>query len=233
MSTLTADPRRLLPETRTLALWGIVLNTELLLVMLYVLLLPGATTDPVVLGFPLVWLNVAGLVFLHVRPAPVSTRRRALAALVALGYGLVLGYVGGVFGLSGQGTGLRFVLAAPPGFSPTVVYSGAPLAVVLTPWKVAGYLALSYLVYVTVVDASGGIAGGVLGLFSCVSCVLPIIASVVGGFAGVGATLYQAALYQSYGLSTVVFLVSVGLLYAVHHFDVTAVGWLRRSLGRS
>lgn len=233
MSTLTSDPRRFVPESRSLAIWGIVLNTELLLVMLYVLLLPGAATDPALLGFPFVWLNVAGLVAFHVRPTTASARRRAVALAVAVGYGLVLGYVGGVFGSGGQGTGLRAVLAAPPGFSPTVVYSGATLAVVLTPWKVAGYLALSYLVYVTVVDASGGVAGGALGLFSCVSCVLPIVASVIGGFAGVGATLYQAALYQSYGLSTAVFLLSVVLLYAVHRFDITVVGWLRRYRQRS
>ncbi|MDS0258289.1 ABC transporter ATP-binding protein [Haloarcula sp. S1CR25-12] len=227
MSTLDGDLRGLVPEGRSLALWAVVLNTELLAVMLYLLLLPGAATDPVLLGFPFVWLNVAGWVLLRVRAAPASARRRAVAAAVAVGYGLVLGYVGGVVGLGGTGGGLRVVLAAPPGFAPSFVYSGSSLAVVVTPWKVAGYLALSYLVYVTVVDASGGVAGGLLGLFSCVSCVLPIVASVVGGFAGVGATLYQAALYQSYGLSTAVFLASVGLLYAVHRFDVTLVGWLR------
>jgi len=227
MSTLDGDLRGLVPEGRSLALWAVVLNTELLAVMLYLLLLPGAATDPVLLSFPFVWINVAGWVLLRVRAAPASARRRAVAVAVAVGYGLVLGYVGGVVGLGGTGGGLRVVLAAPPGFAPSFVYSGASLAVVFTPWKVAGYLALSYLVYVTVVDASGGVAGGLLGLFSCVSCVLPIVASVVGGFAGVGATLYQAALYQSYGLSTAVFLASVGLLYAVHRFDVTVVGWLR------
>jgi hypothetical protein len=227
MSTLESGLRGLIPNNRALLKWGIVLNTEILLVLLYVLLLDGAATDPVLLLFPFVWLNVAAAVVLYVRPAPASTRRRAVAGVVALGYALLLGYVGGVFGLGGQGAGLRTVLAAPPGFSPTIVYSGATLSVVLTPWKVAGYLALAYLVYVTVVDASGGVAGGVLGLFSCVSCVLPVVASIIGGFAGVGATLYQAALYQSYGLSTVVFLLSVGLLYAVHRFDVTLVSWVR------
>ena len=227
MSTLDTDWRGLVPENRSLAVWAIVLNTELLLVMLYLLLLPGAATDPLLLTFPFVWLNVAGWVLLRVRPAPASTRRHAVASVLALGYGLLLGYVGGVFGLGGVGTGLRVVLAAPPGFAPSVVYSGATLAVVVTPWKVAGYLALSYLVYVTVVDASGGLAGGVLGLFSCVSCVLPIFASVVGGAIGAGGALYQAALAQSYGLSTVVFLVSVGLLYAVHRFDITLVSWVR------
>jgi len=232
MSTLDADLRGLVPEGESLAVWAILLNTELLLVLLYVLLLPGAATDPVLLGFPFVWLNVAGWVLLRVRPAPASTRRRAVAAAVALAYGLVLAYVGGVFSFNGQGAGLRVVLAAPPGFAPSFVYSGAALAVVFTPWKVAGYLALSYLVYVTVVDASGGLAGGVVGLFSCVSCVLPIVASVVGGAIGAGGALYQVALAQSYGLSTAVFLASVGLLYAVHRFDVTVVGWLRGSVDR-
>jgi len=230
MSTLEPDWRGLVPESRSLALWAVVLNTELLLVLLYFVFVRGATTDPVVLGFPFVWLNVAGWVLLRVRPAPAPTRRRAVAAGVAVGYGLVLAYVGGVVGLGGQGAGLRTVLAAPPGFAPSIIYSGATVALVLTPWKVAGYLALAYLVYVTVVDASGGVAGGVVGLFSCVSCVLPILASLIGGFAGIGATLYQAALYQSYGLSTVVFVASVGLLYAVHRFDTTVVGWLRTTV---
>jgi hypothetical protein len=230
MSTLEGDLRGLIPTGHSLALWAVVLNTELIAVLLYLLFVRGAATDLVLLAFPFVWLNVAGWVLLRVRPAPASTRRRTAAAAVAVGYGLVLGFVGGVFGTGGSGTGLRFVFAAQPGFAPAVVYGGAGFAVALTPWKVAGYLALSYLVYVTVVDASGGVAGGIVGLFSCVSCVLPIVASVVGGAIGAGGVLYQAALAQSYGLSTAIFLASVGLLYAVHRFDVTLVSWLRANV---
>lgn len=217
-------------QPRSLALWAAVCNAEVLLVLLYLAVVPGATTDPVILLMPFVWLNIAGAVLAYVRPAPAPQRRRAIAAIVAGGYGLVLGSIGGVFGLGGQGAGLRTVLAAPPGFAPALIYSGGTLSVVVLPWKVAGYVALAYLVYVTVVDASGGLAGGFLGLFSCVSCVLPILASVVGGLVGAGSTLYQAASMQSYGLSTVVFVVSIGLLYAVHRFDMTIVGWLRGSV---
>ncbi|WP_324757620.1 DUF7546 family protein [Haloarcula sp. GH36] len=227
MSTQASGFGRFVPEPRSLLLVAVVLNAELLLVFLYVALVDGPATDPVLLGFPFVWINIAALVVLKVRPASAPSRRRAIAAAVAVGYALLLGYVGGVFGLGGQGTGLRTVLVAPPGFSPTLIYSGATLGIVLIPWKVAGYLALSYLVYVTVVDASGGLAGGFLGLFSCVSCVLPIVASALGGVVGVGSTLYQAAALQSYGASTVVFLMSVALLSAVHRFDVTILGWLR------
>ncbi|WP_424003734.1 DUF7546 family protein [Haloarcula salina] len=227
MSTTAFDLGEYAPDARSLVTWAAILNAELLLIFGYVLLTPRPATDPFLLTFPFIWLNVAALVFLRVRPAPVDRRRTALATALAVGYALVLGYVGGVFGTGGQGTGLRLVTQAPPGFAPTVVFSGATLSAVLIPWKVAGYLALTYLVFVTVVDASGGALGGVLGLFSCVSCVLPVVASLLGGFAGVGATLYQAALYQSYGVSTAVFLVSVGLLYGVHRFDVTVVSRLR------
>lgn len=227
MSTTTADLAQYVPNGRSLFGWALVLNTELILVIGYLTFSAEPTTDWLLLTFPFVWINVAGLVFRQVRPAPATQRRQLVGVAVAVGYLLLLGWVGGVIGLGGQGAGLRATLAAPPGFAPTIVYSGSPLAVVLMPWKVAGYLTLSYLVYVTVLDASGGAVGGIVGLFSCVSCTLPVIASVVGGFAGAGATLYQAAMLQSYGLSTVVFLVSVGLLYAVHRFDVTIVGWLR------
>lgn len=227
MSTQTFDPKQLLPDGRSLFVWAAILNTELLLVFGYLTFAREPATDWVLLAVPFVWLNVAALVFRYVRPPQIDGRRWLVGIAIAIGYGLLLGWVGGVIGLGGQGTGLRVALAAPPGFSPTIIYSGSPLAVVVMPWKVAGYLALTYLVYVTVLDTSGGALSGVLGLFSCVSCTLPIIASLVGGFAGASATLYQAALYQSYGLSTVIFVASVGLLYAVHRFDVTVVGRLR------
>lgn len=227
MSTTGATIADRLPDGESLVRIGVVVNTEIILVLAYVLLAEEPATDPVVLTFPFVWLNVAGLVFAFVRPPSASTRRKWVALAVAVAYALVLAYVGGVFGTGGQGTGFRWILAAPPGFAPGLVYSGATLAAVFTPWKVAGYLALSYLLYVTVLDASGGVAGGVLGLFSCVSCVLPVIASVVGGVAGFGGLLYQAAMAQSYGLSTVVYVVSVGLLYGVHRFDVSLVGRFR------
>ncbi|AAV45127.1 hypothetical protein BDK61_3136 [Haloarcula quadrata] len=232
MSTTTATLRDAIPDTRSLVTWAAVLNAEFILILGYVVNTAQPATDPFLLVFPFIWLNIAGLVALRVRPELPSRRRTIGSVVIALGYLLVLGYVGGVYGTGGQGTGLRLVTQAPPGFSPTVVFSGATLSVVLIPWKVAGYLALSYLVFVTAVDASGGAVGGIVGLFSCVSCVLPILASILGGFVGVGATLSQAALSQSYGLSTVVFVTSVGLLYGVHRFDVTLVGRLQALVDR-
>jgi cytochrome c biogenesis protein CcdA len=54
---------------------------------------------------------------------------------------------------------------------------------------------------------------GILGLLSCVSCSWPILATLVTGVAGSGTAIAGAAYAQSYGLSTVVFVVTVGLLY--------------------
>lgn len=82
----------------------------------------------------------------------------------------------------------------------------------LLPFKLVGYLALAYLVYVTVLDATGGVLGGVLGLFSCVSCTLPVIAGVLSGFVGGAGAVATAAYAQSYALSTAVFVLTIALL---------------------
>jgi hypothetical protein len=79
----------------------------------------------------------------------------------------------------------------------------------LQPNYLVGYAALAYLVYVTVIDAAGSAAAGLLGLFSCVSCSWPIIVSLISG----GSSVVASALQVSYGLSTLVFLLTAGLLY--------------------
>ncbi len=81
------------------------------------------------------------------------------------------------------------------------------------PARVVGYLALGYLVYATVIDAAGAAVSGIVGLFSCVSCSWPILASLLSGVAGGGSALVAATFDFSYDISTVVFLVTVALLY--------------------
>ena len=61
----------------------------------------------------------------------------------------------------------------------------------------------------TVIDATGSAAAGLLGLFSCVSCSWPILVSLLSG----GSPFLTAALQVSYGVSTLVFLLTAGLLY--------------------
>ena len=137
-----------------------------------------------------------------------------LAGTLAGGYLLVLAAAGGVVGPGGTPTtGLSVGLAQlPPGWGPTLLYGGETVRVAVVPFTAFGYAVLSYLVYLTAIDARSVLAGGVLGLFSCVSCTLPVVASVLGGFVGGGAALAAAASTATYTTGTAVFVVTVLLL---------------------
>ncbi|MFB6309521.1 MAG: hypothetical protein ABEH35_09335 [Haloarculaceae archaeon] len=213
---VTARARAVRPERSTL-LWGAVLvNTELLLLFAYVLLSPNEIVDWLPTLVPFVWINVGLWAIVRTRPAPSSSRQRRVATLIAVGYFLVLAYFGGLIGpgQASQFTGSRVVLfSIPPGWSPAVIAITEFVSVTLIPFKAIGYVALAYLVYATVLDASGSAVSGVLGLLSCVSCTWPVIASLVTGVVG-GTTAVAGAVYsQSYALSTVVFVATVALLY--------------------
>lgn len=222
MSTAFARYR---PDRELLLVWAAVINAELLAVAVYLLWTGATPTRPLFYVYPFVWINAALWALWTVDVPAVDDRRRgALAAAAGVGYFLVLGYFGGLYavgsaaGANGSGgvvagAGWSLVLASfPPGWSPAVLYDGATVTLALLPFKVFGYVTLAYLVAVTVLDASGGAAAGLLGLFSCVSCTLPLIAGAVSGLVGGAGALVAAAYGQSYGLSTVVFVVTVVLL---------------------
>lgn len=214
MRTLDARLADLRPSRETAVWWAVVLNTELLVLLVYLLVETPIITRPVFYLVPFAWINAALWGVLRVSPTDGSTRQRVAAGLLAGGYLLVLGYFGGLFGPSaGPATGLRVAFdSIPPGWGPAVIYGGSVVQFALLPFKLVGYLALAYLVYATVLDAASSVVGGVLGLFSCVSCTLPVIAGIVSGVVGSTSSVAAAAYSQSYLLSTVVFVVTVGLL---------------------
>lgn len=214
MSTLAGRLDALRPGRRTAVWWAVVLNTELLIMLAYVAVVGPDVTRPLFYVVPFVWVNAALWAAFRVSPRPVTGRQRAVAVVVAVGYFLVLGYAGGLYGGSnGVSTGLRVVVTAlPPGWGPAVIYGGTAVQFALLPFKLVGYATLAYLVYATVVEAASSVVGGVLGLFSCVSCTLPVIAGVLSGFVGGTGAVANAAAGQTYGLSTVVFVVTVVLL---------------------
>ena len=208
---------RLRPSRETIA-WGAVLvNAELLLVLVYLVGRGEAVTitRPEIMIVPFVWINVGLWAIVRTRPGESGRRKRVLAGAVGIGYFLVLAYVGGLVGPADPpARGLEVTVATlPPGWSPMVSYFGAAVDVTLIPYRLVGYLALAYLVYATALEASNALVGGLVGLFSCVSCTFPVVASLLTGVAGSGTAVASFALTHSYVISTVVFVVTVGLLY--------------------
>ncbi|MFQ3320096.1 MAG: hypothetical protein ACI80F_002172 [Natronomonas sp.] len=213
--TLFERARTAVPERRRLARYALVVNLQLVGVALYYSVTNATLRNPRYVAFGLLWVNIGLFIIRTVRPpsdVPFRTRRRAVA-LAATYFG-VLAAVGGMLGtgLGESATGLR-VAWLTPGWGPALVYGGADLSVVLMPAYVVGYTALAYLVYVTVLEASGAAIGGLLGLLSCVSCTWPIIAATGSALLGGTGFLAASAMETSYDLSTAVFLVTVLLLY--------------------
>lgn len=197
---------------RTLLYTAVVANTLVLLVLTYALHSGRPVTG--FWAYPVVWITVGAWALLRTSPAPADRRTRRVAGAVAVGYFLLLGFVGGVFGPSqGVATGLTVQVAElPPGWNPAVLYGGETVQFALLPYTTFGYAVLSYLVYATAIEAKSAVAGGVLGVFSCVSCTLPIVASVLGGFVGGAGALTAAASSLTYGAGTAVFVATVLLL---------------------
>lgn len=211
----TVDRNRLarLRPARGTLLWGAVLiNAELLALFLY-LARPGVTPTAIrYYVYPFIWINVGLWALVRADPPTASHRRRFAAGALAVGYFLVLAYAGGLISTGGMATGFRIALL-PPGSGPALVYGDDVLQIVLFPYKVVGYVALAYLVYAVVLDVAHSALGGVLGLLSCVSCTWPVLAAVVTGVTGSSSAVANAALAESYGLSTVVFVLTVALLF--------------------
>lgn len=227
---------RRLPGVRGLSVGFALLTGEVVVLWLYLVETTGPVTDPLRLVYPFVWINAAALgVWMTEVPSGSaeaehgggegpSTRYRGIAVAVGVGYLLVLAYAGGILGpgydlvdasvdaVASASPGWYLSSGLPPGYGPAAVYEGSLVTLVLVPYKLVGYLALAYLVYATVIDAAGAAITGVLGLLSCVSCSWPVLAALVSGVAGSGSALATAAYGESLALSTVVFVVTVGLL---------------------
>ena len=220
MSTNTIARRFQASVDRETLLYGaLLLNTELLFVAIHVFF--GGTSANSWLGiaqyvYPLVWINAGLLVISKTTPPPVSTTTQRRAIAVGVVYFLVLAAIGGIFRPGSPDTVPYTqinLLMLPPGWNPMVAYFGTVVSVTLIPYKLIGYAALSYLIYVMVLDRSGLSWGTVTGLFSCVSCVLGVLVPVVSSLFGGTAAVVGQLVPQSYGAATLVYLLSLGLLY--------------------
>lgn len=199
---------------RTLLVAALVVNVELAAVLAYFSLTTASLTSPLFTLYGLIWVNLALVVFARYRPPTADARTRRRALVVAVGYGLLLAVFGGVVGVAPPRTtpGVEIALL-PPGWGPALVVNAGVAAAILMPAKVLGYTALAYLLYGAAVDAAGAGIAGALGLFSCLSCSLPILAGAVASLLGGGAFVAAAVTGIGYGPSTLVFVVTVALLW--------------------
>jgi hypothetical protein len=197
--------------TEDVLLWSAVVGAELLVVLVYLATSSTTITEPRYAVYPFVWINVG---LLAVSRTSLPNRGRGVRGLTLLGAGtylLVLLYLGGVLKLGfltplGPGTEFRISWALP-GWGPIVVFRNSLLQTVIVPFKLVGYLAFAYLLYARLLDATAGVLSGVFGLVSCVGCTFSLLLPLVG------ASTFSAIAWLSWDVSTLVFLVTIALLY--------------------
>ncbi|WP_396612511.1 hypothetical protein ACH9L7_04345 [Haloferax sp. S1W] len=227
----TRDAVSFAPLRIPLVRWLLVLLwVESLAVAAYLVVTPVHVDDVRYVVYPFVWINVGVAAVLWTTLPETNRQLRLVAGVVAVAYFFLLAALSGLvsvdFGaLLGSGahaagghthaagghpTGWQFSLAAP-GWGPRFGYSSGALSVAFIPYRVVGYLALSYLVYAAVLDTARAALSGTLGLVSCVGCTFPIVTGLSAGLAG-GTGVASALQTLSVDLSTVVFVAAVAVL---------------------
>jgi hypothetical protein len=201
--------------------WWLVtlLAAELVAVGAYFLLTPAAITDPRYVAYPLLWIAAGVWGVARVEAPSASERARWGAGLLAAGYVLLLAFLTGLVAvyLSTPGGGHSHshvhglsVTMTSPGWGPRIGYVTHLFHVYFVPFRWIGYLALGYLLYTAVLDTATAALSGVFGVATCLSCALPVAASLAGGLGG--AALAGAVTTYSLDISTAAFLLTVGLL---------------------
>jgi len=216
MSTTTYQFDRFEIRKDTL-LWGVLLlNTELLLLLGYQLLSNNVVSEIASAIIPFVWINLALWVVARTDLPSVPYRTRVIGIAIATLYFGLLSYFGGLWAIGPSEFGWRFAvdLATPsPGWTPIVHLDTALFQIDIIFYQFVGYLALGYLIYASILDTAGSAVAGVLGLLSCVSCNAALFATIITSVFGGSAALVDAVLTNSYTVSTVVFVLTLALLY--------------------
>lgn len=195
------------------------LAAQLLAVVGYFGLTDAAVTDPRYVLYPLVWITLGVWAVVRTTPPRASERARWVAGGVAAGYVLALAFLTGLLAVYLQSAGASHghehihglqVTMTAPGWGPRVAYVTHAFHVYLIPFRVIGYLALGYLVYAALLDATSAALSGVVGVATCLSCTFPLVASALGGLGG--AAVFGGLATYSLDISTVAFCLAVGLL---------------------
>lgn len=181
----------------------------------YFLATPADVLAPRYVVYPLVWINV-GLWAVVRTPLPRgSGRAKLIAGAIAVGYFLLLAALSGLIGFHTHAYlphGLWLAGLGSIGWGPRIAFVADTFYLYFIPYKVIGFLALSYLVYATVLEAADAALSGAVGVFACVSCAFPVFSSLAAGLLGPAG--FVAAVYEvSVDLSTIVFVLAVAVLY--------------------
>lgn len=201
------------------AFWLWVVVAELLLIVSYFIVMPGEPTNLRYAFYPFVWINIGVWAIARVDVPSAAWYSRISALGIAGLYFVLLAYLAGLIGFQPEHTavsGLQTTMASP-GWGPIIVYAGAEVYIAVIPYLIIGYLALTYLVYATLLEAVEAAAAGVFGFVSCVGCTFPVVASLIAGVAG-GSSAVTAVVYSfSIDISTFTFVFAVALLYGRLH----------------
>lgn len=223
--------RRLYVPPFVAALAGVVVGLELASVLLYFGLSSAEVTSWRHVLYPFVWINLGVWAAWRIDVPPAEGRWKAVVGAVAALYFLVLMYFAGLVGtVTGGVVEVPVLVLGPvlhaghtlepgvtvswlsPGWGPVLQATDGFLYVKLVPFMTIGYASLAYLVYAGLLETARSVAAGAFGLVSCVGCTWPIAASLLAGVAGglqSGSVVYS----YSYGLSTLVFVGAVLVLY--------------------
>ncbi|MDX1748365.1 MAG: hypothetical protein R3324_20710 [Halobacteriales archaeon] len=173
------------------------------------------------LVYPFVWINAGLWAVSRTHPTAGNRRHRLFGLLVAGSYFVLVTNLAGNIGLGTPGTPLGFRIGwYAPGWGPLVALDSSVVRLYLVPFEVVGYVSLAYLVYANTLSLTRGTLSGVLGLVTCVGCTVPVLAPTVGLLGGPASALTTTAYQWSYDLGTLLFLITVGLLYASHRRSV-------------
>ena len=205
--------RFLAAETAAIRWWFLVVAAELALVTAYLAVSDVIVTEPRYVVYPFLWINAGVWAVIRTETPSVTRRQWGVAAALSGGYLLLLLVVGGTLqlGIDGplNGGAVASIHWNIPGLGPIVVYGTPRVRLSIIPFKVVGYVAMTYLVYARLLSASRAVLSGVLGLFSCVGCAFSLLLPLLGATTLFGSTLTGLA----WDLSTLVFLLTVALLY--------------------
>jgi hypothetical protein len=195
---------------------GAAIALELVLTALYFLGTPVSFSTLRYVLYPFVWINVALWAAFKMPVPSLRLRDHVVAAGVAAAYFFLLANFAGLVGLTEAGhhavpTGIT-VGSGSLGWSRVRVITEL-VYVSFIPYRVIGYVGLAYLVYAAVLDATSAAISGALGIVSCLSCSFPIFASFATALFGGSFTLMTTVYAYSIDIATVVFVLSVVLLY--------------------